>query len=89
MRKTETRRQPYRSHTRLQASDTRGKKIIVETLATAQGGQSEVELEMSILQGCFPPLYEKVTLTRLNLGYTRAQSAWQVPDKGGWERGEV
>lgn len=55
MRKTETRRQPYRSHTRLQTSHTRGKKIIVETLATARGGQSEMELEMSILQGCFPP----------------------------------
>lgn len=50
-----TRRHPYRSHTELQASDTRGKKIIVETLATARGGQPEMELEISVLQGCLPP----------------------------------
>lgn len=60
MRKTEpdqalTRRHPYRSHTGLQTSDTRGKKIIVEKLARAWGSQPELELEISVLQGCLPP----------------------------------
>lgn len=50
-----TRQHPYGSHIGLQASDTRGKKIIVETLATARGGQPEMELEISVLQGCLPP----------------------------------
>lgn len=35
-------------------ADTRGEKIIVETLATAWGGWPEMELEISVLQGCLP-----------------------------------
>lgn len=85
MRKTETvqaltRRHPYRSPTGLQASDTR---IIVETLATARRGQPEMELEISVLQGCLPPpLSKKVTLTRAQPQVHPSALSWQVPGKG-------